>query len=108
MTKIWLLYSTFPNKEKALSVADALLDARLIACANIIDGVTSIYRWEGHVQQESEVIMMAKTAADNVPRALEKIQMLHPYQLPCITAYEVDGGFTPFLQWVADETTGIS
>ena len=104
MTEIWLLYSTFPNREKALSVAEALLDAHLIACANIIDNVTSVYRWEGHVQQEPEVVMMAKTQKEKVTRALDTIKQLHPYQLPCITAYEVGGGFTPFLQWVADET----
>lgn len=103
MNEIWLLYSTFPNKEKALSVAHELLDQRLIACANIIDQVSSVYRWEGHVQQEPEVVMMAKTVKDKVNRALDTIKQLHPYQLPCITAYEVGGGFTPFLRWVAEE-----
>jgi periplasmic divalent cation tolerance protein len=104
MNEIWLVYSTFPNKEKALSAARALLDARLIACANVIENVTSVYHWEGHIQQEPEAIMMAKTHKERVARALEAIKQLHPYQLPCITAYEIGGGYTPFLQWVADET----
>ncbi len=105
MTEIWLLYSTFPDREKALSVARELLAARLIACANVIDHVTSVYRWEGTLQEEGEVILIAKTGKANVHRAIEAIKQLHPYQLPSITAYEVAGGFTPFMQWVVDETS---
>ena len=55
MTDIWMLYSTFPNRAEALSAARTLVESRLAACANLVDGVTSIYEWQGAVQQEQEV-----------------------------------------------------
>ena len=104
--EIWLIYSTFKSKEEALSVAKALLEQKLIACANVQDGVTSLYRWEGAVQQEQETVMTAKTSKEKLQAAMEAIKALHPYELPCIIAYPVAQGMPGFLQWVANETTG--
>lgn len=106
MTKnnIWVLYSTYANRAEALSAATALLEGRLIACANVYDNITSVYRWQGDMQQEQEAAMIAKTSKDKVPAAIECIKGMHSYQLPCITAYPAGDGFPPFLQWVADET----
>jgi periplasmic divalent cation tolerance protein len=102
--EIWSLYSTFPNREEALSVAHKLLEKKLIACANLLENITSIYRWEGAVQQEQEVLMIAKTTPANVGQAIAEIKKLHSYQLPCIVAYPIAQGHPSFLQWVADET----
>ena len=107
MTKndIWVVYSTFPSAEEAFFAANMLLENRLIACANIQDGVVSIYRWQGGIQREKEVVMVAKTTQACVELAIAMIAQHHSYQIPAITAYPLAEGFAPFLQWVADETT---
>jgi periplasmic divalent cation tolerance protein len=101
---IWMLYSTFPNREKALSVARVLVEKRLVACVNLYDNILSVYRWQETIQQEQEVALMAKTREGKVSSAMETLKSLHPYEVPCIVAYPVAEGFPPFLQWVADET----
>jgi periplasmic divalent cation tolerance protein len=104
MTDIYLLYSTFPNRSEAIFIAGKLLEKRLVACANVHDGVTSLYRWEGEMRQESEAVMVAKTSAGQLAAAMECIKSHHSYDVPCITAWPVEKGFPPFLKWVADET----
>lgn len=104
MTDIWLLYSTFPSGKEALSVAHHLLEKRLIACANLYENVTSIYRWEGDIRQEAEAVLIAKTREGLVSDAITAVKNLHSYQLPCIIAYPIEKGFPPFLQWIAEET----
>ena len=102
--KIWLLYSTFPERDKAFSAARALLDERLVACANVSAEMTSLYRWEGTLQQEPEVSFIAKTGKDKVEAAVARLKELHPYALPAILAWPVEKGFVPFLEWVTAET----
>jgi len=87
-------------------MSQALLEKRLIACANLYDNVTSLYRWQGGIQQEQEVTIMAKTNAAKVAGAIEFIKSTHSYQLPCVTAHPLADGSAPFLQWVEDETAG--
>jgi periplasmic divalent cation tolerance protein len=106
MTDIWLVYSTFPNRAEALSVARQLVEKHVVACANIVDGITSVYRWQSDIQQESEVVMIAKTSAHSLNTALELIKSLHSYDVPCITAWPIEAGHLPFLRWVEDETGG--
>jgi periplasmic divalent cation tolerance protein len=106
MSEIYLLYSTFAKKDEAISAADALLAARLIACANIVDGMTSLYRWEGAVCREPEALLLAKTSRQALAKAMEMLKSLHPHTLPCIVAYPAQHGFAPFLKWVEDETRG--
>jgi periplasmic divalent cation tolerance protein len=104
MIETWVLYSTLPSEEKAFFISRHLLEKRLIACANVYRGVTSLYRWEGAIQQEPEVVLVAKTRKELVPKAIEAVKSLHSYELPCIIAYPIAKGFPPFLQWIADET----
>ena len=102
--ELWLIYSTFKSKEEALRVAKTLLEQKLIACANVQDGVTSLYRWEGAVQQEQEAAMTVKTSAAKLQAAMDAINALHSYDLPCIVAYPISSGLPEFLQWLVDET----
>ena len=104
MTDIWVLYSTFPNRAEALSIAQALVESRLAACVNVIDSITSVYRWQGNIQQDSEVALVAKTQADRVDDAIAKIRSLHSYDIPAITAWPLAKGHGEFLQWVSNET----
>ena len=99
-----MLYSTFANRAEAISIANILVEKRLVACANLYENVVSIYRWQDTIQQEQEVVLIAKTVKEQVQVAIETIKTLHSYQLPCIVAYPVAEGYPPFLKWVADET----
>lgn len=84
-------------------LARALLEARLIACANLIDGTTSLYRWEGEMREESECILIAKTTAARLEEITAKVKALHGYECPCIVAMPITGGNADFLSWVSDE-----
>lgn len=106
MPDISMLYSTFPTADEAFSVARKLLEMRLIACANVISGATSLYRWEGEIQQENEAVLIAKTASAMLPAAMEALKNLHPYEVPCILTYPASGGFPHFMQWVESEASG--
>jgi periplasmic divalent cation tolerance protein len=99
-----LLYITAGSAEEAAAIARDLLDARLIACANIIDGATSLYRWEGKIEQESEAVMIAKTREDLVEKVIDRVRELHGYDCPCIVAVAIVAGNPAFLDWIDEET----
>lgn len=104
------LYSTWPSAEDAETAARAALDARLIACANIVPGVLSIYRWESEVRKETEAVMFAKTTAERATDARDLLLKLHPYDLPCVTVLPIRPGesHASFLLWVAGETAPVT
>ena len=97
---------TFPDESSAATILARLLEERLIACANILPGARSLYRWEGAVQDEPEVVAFAKTSGDLVPRVTARMRELHPYDTPCIVELEVTGGDERYLDWVRQETAG--
>lgn len=102
--KIWWVYSTFATQAEALSVATKLLEEKRIACANVMPGLTSVYRWEGKVQTQAECGLVMKTSAPAVPALIERLKHLHSYELPCIMATPLEAGYEPFMQWVVAET----
>lgn len=104
MTKISIIYTTFPTREKALFSARGLLEARLVACANVAPAGDSLYRWEGRIQEEPEVAVILKTGQDKLAAAMEALRQSHPYENPCIVVLPVTDGAPAFLQWVIDET----
>lgn len=101
-----LIYSTASNKEEAIEIARKLVESRLVACVNVIDGATSLYWWEGEVQQESEALILAKTTSANVSAVIARILELHSYSTPCVTAMPIVGGNPAFLDWISAETAG--
>jgi len=98
--------ATVPDAEVGRRLARSLLQERLIACANLVPGVTSLYRWEGEVQEEDETLMVMKTRSELVPRLIARIPELHPYELPEVLALRVDDGLPAYRRWVLDETGG--
>jgi periplasmic divalent cation tolerance protein len=101
---IRVVLMTAPDAETAGRVARALVDERLIACANVLPGVTSIYRWQGAVHTEAECLVVMKTREGLVPRLLERAAALHPYDVPELLALPVAGGLAEYCRWVLDET----
>jgi periplasmic divalent cation tolerance protein len=99
-----LLYVTAPSHSEAVRIGRTLVEERLAACANAFAGSTSIYRWEGAMQEETEAILVAKTRSELVGAASDRIKALHPYECPCVLAFAVVGGYQGFLDWIAEET----
>ncbi len=99
-----LLYVTAPNREAALAIARSLLEGRLIACANVVDGATSLYWWEGRIEQAPEVLLIAKTTSERMPAVITKVKELHAYSCPCVVALPIVAGKPAFLQWIREET----
>jgi periplasmic divalent cation tolerance protein len=98
------VYMTFPNETTAIEVGEDLVDRRLAACVNVLPGATSIYRWEGAVAHDREVVAVAKTTRDRLAEAIAAVVEAHPYELPCVVAYPASDGSRPFLAWVAEES----
>jgi periplasmic divalent cation tolerance protein len=92
--------STMPDAETADRIGSALVEERLAACANILDGVTSIYRWKGSVEKEREALMVLKTTSGTVERLRLRLVELHPYDVPEVVALGVSDGHEPYLDWV--------
>ncbi len=88
----------------APGLARALVEERLVACANLNPGMVSVYRWEGAIQEDGETLMILKTVASKIERLQERIGELHPYDLPEILVLNVCGGSPAYLSWVERET----
>jgi len=101
-----VVVATVPDAEVGRRLARSLLQERLIACANLVPGVTSLYRWEGEVQEEDEVLLVMKTGSGLVPRLSARIPELHTYELPEVLALRVADGLPAYCRWVLDETGG--
>lgn len=105
-SEVVLALSTAPDGETATRIARALVDERLIACANLVPGLTSIYRWQGRVQADAEVLLLMKTRRALVPRLKERLPQLHPYDVPELVVADVTDGLEPYCRWVRGETEG--
>jgi len=99
-----LVYVTTADEDEARRIGRELVESRLAACANIIDGMKSIYWWDGAVQDDSEAVLIAKTKEALVPELIEKVTLLHSYDCPCIVSLPILDGSAEFLKWIADET----
>lgn len=100
------LYVTTGSADEARRIGGALVEERLAACANIIDGMRSLYWWEGKVQDETEAVLILKTRAAQVDAAIARVKALHSYDVPCVVALPVEAGNSDFLGWIVKETTG--
>jgi periplasmic divalent cation tolerance protein len=98
-----LIYITTENKAEAERIGQALVEEHLAACVNIIDGMSSIYRWEGRLMQGNETVLIAKTIEAKVPALIQRVKALHSYDCPCIVALPITDGNEAFLNWVAGE-----
>jgi periplasmic divalent cation tolerance protein len=103
-TNVRAVLTTAPNAEVGGLIARALVEERFAACVNVIPGVRSIYRWEGEVQDDPEVVLIIKTRADRCEALAARIKDLHPYDLPEVLVLPAVGGSTPYLAWIETET----
>jgi periplasmic divalent cation tolerance protein len=97
------IYMTAGSKAEAQKIGNALVQDRLAACVNILDNMQSIYRWEEKIQQDTEVVLIAKTTDNLVSALIDRVKSLHSYDCPCIVSLPVLSGYQPFLDWVHAE-----
>jgi periplasmic divalent cation tolerance protein len=100
-----LVFVTTPDQETAKLIGTALVEKKIAACANIIPGLRSIYRWEGEVHDETEVMMVIKSRETLFdPDLIKCVKELHPYQVPEIIAVPIKMGEKAYLDWILQET----
>lgn len=100
-----LVLTTMPAAGDAATIlARTLVEERLVACVNLLPPMLSVYRWEGEVQEDEERQVVMKTAGGRVPRLLERIRQLHPYDLPEFIVLPVADGSQAYLEWIRDAT----
>jgi periplasmic divalent cation tolerance protein len=100
-----MLYVTARDREEATRIASTLVEERLIACGNVIDGMESIYWWNGKIETAKEAILIAKTDRRNVELVTARIVELHSYETPSVVALPIESGNSDYLTWVQREST---
>ena len=103
-----LVLSTFADTDSAERVVRRLVQERLIACGNVIPGLTSLYRWQGEMERAAEVLVLMKAPQERVPRLFERISEIHPYEVPELLALPVDTVSRAYCEWVGQETTEVT
>ena len=99
---VMVVLSTFPDEGKAGEIAGILVERQVAACVNVVGGVRSIYRWQGRVQDDAEVLVVIKTTRGRYAALEAALLELHPYEVPEIVALPVVAGAAGYLGWVRD------
>ncbi len=99
-----LIYVTCKDFEEAKKISKALLSQRLVACANILPEISSMFWWEGKIDQANEVPIILKTLKELSTEVINKIKSLHSYECPCIIGLPIEVGYEGFLKWIKEET----
>lgn len=100
MTEHLLVITTLPDRQTAEALAAQLVGLRLAACVNISAPVTSVYRWQGEVQHDSEVMLTIKTRRTHWDALQGAIAARHPYELPELIAVPISAGSPDYLAWI--------
>ena len=95
---------TVPSEDEASKIAEALVSERLAACVNILSGVESVYRWEGKVNRDRELLLVIKSTAPRYSELERRVHQLHSYSTPEVIAIDIDRGSEKYLGWLRDST----
>lgn len=106
MSKPIIVLCTAPDNDCAQKIARELVANNLAACCNIIPGLTSIYKWDAKVQQDSELLLMIKSTKHNFELIKEKIKTLHPYKIPEIISVDITQGSKQYIDWIFNSVKG--
>ena len=104
MTGIRVVLVTVPDEKTGLELARTLVGERLAACVNLLPGVRSIYRWQGRIEDDRELLLIIKTGTGALENLTRRVKELHPYEEPEIIFLPVEGGSPGYLDWVAKES----
>jgi len=100
VTEVLIVFTTFAKEEDAARVARQLVEERLIACANLLPGARSIYRWKEGVQDEREVVVLMKTRKQDWTALLSRLHELHPFDTPECVAVRIAAGAPKYMAWL--------
>ena len=106
MSDVIVCLATASSAEEAEKIARALVEEQLAACVNLVDGVRSIYRWEGKIEDGQEVLLVIKSRRHLLEDVIARVRALHSYSVPEVIALDVAGGNADYLAWVTDSTWG--
>lgn len=106
MERPLLVYTTFPDAETALAVAEDLVSARLAACVNVLPGMRSVYAWKGTVERAEEVVAILKTREGLADALSAALKARHPYETPVILHLPTGGADADTAAWILGETGG--
>ncbi|MGL4370169.1 MAG: divalent-cation tolerance protein CutA [Spirochaetota bacterium] len=98
------VFCTVPDAQTAEKIAHAVVETKTAACASIVPGLVSVYRWKGDLCRAGELLLVMKTRAELFDALKAKILSLHPYELPEIVALAIIQGHEPYLSWIAEST----
>jgi len=101
---VTIIYTTINDEQYARKIASFLIQEQIVACVNIIPEIESIYRWKGRIEEEKEIILIAKTVDENVKKAINRIKELHTYETPDIIAIPIIDGNNEYLDYIKRET----
>lgn len=101
-----LVLTTCPDASTAGAIARALVDERLAACGNVVPTLTSIYRWQGAIEEAGECLLLLKAPREGVEALAVRLVELHPYDVPEILELAIERGASSYLRWVVEETQG--
>lgn len=93
---------TAPDPATAESLVRRLVEEAVVACGTILPGATSIYRWEGQLEQEQEALVVFKTTAAGADALVRRVPELHPYDVPEVLVLPVEAGHRPYLEWIVE------
>lgn len=99
---VFVVFVTGPDRETLRDLGRRLVEERLAACANVWDGIDSVFRWRGEVQEEREALALLKTTGGRLEALRGRVAELHPYDEPEFLALAVDTGSPSYLAWVVD------
>ena len=97
-----LALSTFPDDETARKISNQLVTERFAACANLLPGVESVYRWKEKIESAHETLVIFKLSEDRQDAFQKKLRSVHPYEVPEIIFVQVAGGLPDYLRWIAE------
>jgi periplasmic divalent cation tolerance protein len=99
-----VVYITAPNEDEAARIAKAIVEERLAGCVNIVKGIRSIYSWQGKIEDDAEVLMIAKTQRHLFEPLKRRVKELHSYTVPEIIALPIIEGSEDYLNWLKEVT----
>ncbi|HJT21424.1 MAG TPA: divalent-cation tolerance protein CutA [Nitrospira sp.] len=100
-----VVFTTVPNRAQAAKMGRTLVKNRVAACATVVPGLRSFYRWEGKMVEGREVLLMLKTTDKQYPALEKTVRAVHPYDVPEIIAIPMCNGFPPYIEWVVNEVS---
>ena len=100
--KVLLALSTFPDQQTARDISNELVTKRFAACANILPGIESIYRWKEQIESGNETLVLFKLSEERQSAFQEQLRSLHPYDVPEILFVPISTGLPEYLRWVIE------